>query len=425
MLPARLSSRSSLRSSLLASTAANPGFGHAQRPSAPKWTRNIASNTSQQPPPFAFVFDIDGVLLRGRDVLPAAKRALNILEGDNVLRKKIPYILLTNGGGVGEHERCEKLSAQLGLPISTSQYCQAHTILKKFSHKYADKPVLVLGGKLDTVRKVAHGYASSPQPICYADIPRLQDMAIKRPSPLWTSLRGNLQYGLSTHFQMRKSELRWYGPRATATPQFTIFQPVDFSKTPISAIFVYHDPRNWALDVQVACDVIQSGGIIGGPYVNLKDQDEPVELIFCNPDLLWKSDFDRPRLGQGAFKAAFQAVFQAVIGSEYPHVQFGKPTEATYEFAEELLKVRVQEMYGSSTRLSPHIYMVGDNPESDIAGANSAEWSSVLVRTGVYEPSHGPPPHLPTHYADDVEEAVKWAVDREMTRLGSHLTRSS
>ena len=32
---------------------------------------------------------------------------------------------------------------------------QAHTILKSQAHKYADKPVLVLGGNGDTLRKVA------------------------------------------------------------------------------------------------------------------------------------------------------------------------------------------------------------------------------------------------------------------------------
>jgi hypothetical protein len=32
---------------------------------------------------------------------------------------------------------------------------QAHTILKSQAHKYANKPVLVLGGTGDTLRKVA------------------------------------------------------------------------------------------------------------------------------------------------------------------------------------------------------------------------------------------------------------------------------
>ena len=35
--------------------------------------------------------------------------------------------------------------------------------------------------------------------------------------------------------------------------------------------------------------------------------------MFCNPDLIWKSEFDRPRLGQGAFKESFLAVYQVFI----------------------------------------------------------------------------------------------------------------
>lgn len=57
------------------------------------------------------------------------------------------------------------------------------------------------------------------------------------------------------------------------------------------------------------CDLIESGGVVGGPH--LPDHThKAVDLVFCNPDLIWKSDFDRPRLGQGAFREAFQAVFK-------------------------------------------------------------------------------------------------------------------
>jgi ribonucleotide monophosphatase NagD (HAD superfamily) len=66
--------------------------------------------------------------------------------------------------------------------------------------------------------------------------------------------------------------------------------------------------------VQVACDVILAGGIIGGPYDY--ELNQKIELVFCNPDLVWKSEFSRPRLGQGAFKTAFQAVFKVRSSSE-------------------------------------------------------------------------------------------------------------
>ncbi|RDB24812.1 putative CDP-alcohol phosphatidyltransferase class-I family protein C22A12.08c [Hypsizygus marmoreus] len=333
--------------------------------------------------PLAFVLDIDGVLLHGPKVLPAAKRALALLEGDNPFRTKIPYILLTNGGGVGEEERCQKLTQQLGIKISPSQYVQAHTILKSLSHKYADEPVLVLGGKLDAVRRVAEDYG-------YKKAFTTTDVLAWNPS-VW--------------------------PFHQASPaELDVVKYTDFSQTRVSAVFVFHDPRNWALDVQVLCDVLQSNGIVGGQYVSPEQQAlDPVEVIFCNPDLLWRSEFVRPRLGQGAFKEAFQAIYKALTGSTYPHVQYGKPTEATYRFAEGVLSDYVEEIAGVRRPL-PQVYMVGDNPESDIAGANAANWSSILVHTGVFDPQQGPPSHRPTHEVADVEAAVRWAIDRELAR---------
>lgn len=50
----------------------------------------------------------------------------------------------------------------------------------------------------------------------------------------------------------------------------------------------------------------------------------------------------------------------------------------------------------------------------DIAGANAAGWSSVLVKTGVYDPLDGPPSHSPTYITEDAEEAVRWAIQREL-----------
>ncbi|KAF9047367.1 HAD-like domain-containing protein [Panaeolus papilionaceus] len=349
--------------------------------------------TTVTAPPLAFVFDIDGVLIRGPNVLPAAKRALDILDGDNPFQRKIPYLLLTNGGGIGETERAQKLSKQLGRPasyrniISPDHYLQAHTILKKYAHEYHDKPVLVLGGKLDVVRNVAKQYG-------YERAFTTLDVLAWNPA-VW--------------------------PLHTLSPQErTVAQPVDFSSTPISAIFVYHDPRNWALDVQVACDVIQSGGIVGGPPIALSSQTNPVKLVFCNPDLIWRSDFDRPRIGQGAFKVAFQAVFKALTGEEYPYVQYGKPTLETYNFAKQILQDQLQHMYHGQSQ-PPSVYMVGDNPESDIAGANAAQWHSVLVKTGVYDTANGPPTHPPTHFADDVEGAVEWAIRREYHKFRAGL----
>ena len=64
--------------------------------------------------------------------------------------------------------------------------------------------------------------------------------------------------------------------------------------------------------------------------------------------------------------------------------------------------------------LTPYL---SQSSSADIAGANAAGWSSVLVRTGVYDPVNGPPTHHPAHEAENVEAAVQWAIDREVKRL--------
>ncbi|KAF7984261.1 hypothetical protein HWV62_16102 [Athelia sp. TMB] len=301
---------------------------------------------------------------------------------------------LTNGGGMSEEMRCQKLSQKLGTEIKPSQFLQAHTIFKATAHKYADTPVLVLGGKDDVLRKVAEGYGFRK---AYTTL----DVLAWDPT-VWPFHDLSAEERLST-------------------------KAVNFSQTRIGAIFVFHDPRNWALDIQVMCDAIQSAGIIGGPYIH--NQAKPVELVFANPDLIWRSEFERPRLGQGGFREAFGAVYKALTGADYPYTQYGKPTTATYDFAKRVLADRVGELYGMP-QLPASIYMVGDNPESgaliasaadvhtdesdrvDIAGANKAGWNSVLVHTGVYEPAEGPPRHTPTFEAENVEEAVKMAIEK-------------
>ncbi|KAH6914224.1 HAD-like domain-containing protein [Coprinopsis sp. MPI-PUGE-AT-0042] len=344
--------------------------------------RHTEAPSVSRAPPLAFVFDIDGVLIRGPNVLPSAQEALKTLQGNNRFGMKIPYILLTNGGGVSEAERSERLTRKLGVPIKESQYIQAHTILKNHAREYADKPVLVLGGKLDKVRKVAESYG-------FQKVYTSLDILAWNPA-VWP------------FHQLTEAE------RAAT-------KIADFSKVPISAAFVFHDPRNWALDVQILCDIVQSGGIVGGPPVPADSRTNPVNLIFCNPDLLWKSDFEQPRIGQGGFKEAFQAVHTALTGEPYTHVQYGKPSKATYDFAREVIANHFHEEYGLREAPS-QLYMIGDNPESDIAGANAAKWDSVLVKTGVYDPKRGAPTHEPTYIAEDVNEAVNWAIEREYLR---------
>ena len=64
--------------------------------------------------------------------------------------------------------------------------------------------------------------------------------------------------------------------------------------------------------------------------------------------------------------------------------------------------------------------MLGDNPASDIAGANSyqspngiTKWVSILLRSGVFDEDQGPPSAKPVVIRNGVEGGVAWALERE------------
>jgi ribonucleotide monophosphatase NagD (HAD superfamily) len=48
--------------------------------------------------------------------------------------------------------------------------------------------------------------------------------------------------------------------------------------------------------------------------------------------------------------------FQAVTGYEHPHVQYGKPTKDTYDFARDALQSHFQQHYGLSSAV-PNLWV--------------------------------------------------------------------
>ena len=99
---------------------------------------------------------------------------------------------------------------------------------------------------------------------------------------------------------------------------------------------------------------------------------------------------------------------------------FGKPTAKTFAFAERKLQAHRQTLLRSRGEENPKlekVYMIGDNPASDIAGANSYKspsgttWDSILVKTGVYK-SGTTPAYEPKALVPDVTAAVQWALKK-------------
>ncbi|ROW12436.1 hypothetical protein VMCG_00758 [Cytospora schulzeri] len=346
---------------------------------------------------FAFAFDIDGVLVRGKIPIPGAKQALETLQANS-----IPFILLTNGGGMTEAGHAERVGQRLTMQIEEDQFVQSHTPFKMLLDEYKDKWILVLGGHRHTVKELA------------------------------------AQYGFNKDRIITTSDVTKHHPSIHPFPEMTTAYHDqygnildDFShEQQIAAIFVWTSPRDWCLDLQICLDLLLSSqgrlgtrsSLNGDPRLpnHGYQQDGQPKLFFCNPDLEWATPHAIPRLAQGGFRAALEGVWAASTKGKAKLEAWtcGKPTTTTYEYAERVLEEYYRKAEPDLNNSIKTVYMVGDNPESDICGALLADenshltWKSCLVETGVHK-AGTVPDYPPTKTASGIWEAVRWAVKQE------------
>ncbi|KAK8104789.1 uncharacterized protein PG998_011822 [Apiospora kogelbergensis] len=296
----------------------------------------------------AFAFDIDGVLVHGDRLIPEGKRALEILNGDNELGIKIPHIFLTNGSGKPEKARCEQLSKILQNPVNTEQFIQSHTPMSALAEYYST--VLVVGGEGYKCREVAEQYG-------------FKDIVVPNDIVAWDPT-------IAPYRVFTEEE------RATSRPR-------DFSKVNIEAIMVYSDSRDYATDMQIIMDLLRSeNGRLG---TMAKDPiSQRIPIYFSQGDMLCPTEYWTPRMSQGTFRIGFEAMYRAVTGVDLERVVYGKPELATYKYADEVITSWMEQLHGEE-KLPENIYMVGDNPASDIIGGNMYGWNTCLVRTGVFQ----------------------------------------
>jgi ribonucleotide monophosphatase NagD (HAD superfamily) len=80
----------------------------------------------------AIVSDIDGVLLRGKNIIPGSdnllKRVLNETFTEHKLR--MPFVLLTNGGGMLESDKAKQMNEILGVDLSSDHIILNFTPLR-------------------------------------------------------------------------------------------------------------------------------------------------------------------------------------------------------------------------------------------------------------------------------------------------------
>ncbi|CAI0411619.1 unnamed protein product [Linum tenue] len=329
---------------------------------------HLQSRDQQQLRRFSFgvAFDIDGVILRGRVPIGGSPQALRRLLGDSG-SSKVPFVFLTNGGGLPEHRRASELSELLGVKILPSQVLQGHSPFRNLLKRYEDQLIVATGKGEPALVMSEYGFKN---------VLSLEDYA-----SLFENIDPVSQYKYwATKKPMDRSDL-----------SRNIVPTCDIHSKSVKAVFVVSDPVDWGSDIQVICDILRSGGIVGH-----KGGTQP-PLYFAADDLEYQAAFPSERLGLGAFRIALESVFNRVHHSPLEYVSFGKPNPFVFKNAESVLnQFQPADEHGGFKECGPvahpfeTLYMIGDNPFVDVKGAREAgqPWFSILTRTGVFRGEH-------------------------------------
>lgn len=285
------------------------------------------------------VLDIDGVVYRSHQLIEGSDTAIRKMK-----ELRIPFLFMTNGGGCSEEEKAKQLSELVGCEIDPSQVLLSHTPMRLLAPLYEKQNVLIVGTPrcLDVAK--AYGF----------------DRAIS-----------------ILQFQVEHPELvpyKQWDNLKKCTPGTVAFPE-------IAAIFQFENPEDVFSDVQTILDVLLAPRGQVGRFVS---STQSIPYFISSDDLLWATEAPLPRLGHGAVREMMSAVFESVTGHGMHTTMFGKPRAIAYAFAERRME-EVSAKLGWDPRNLRSIFMVGDNLETDIVGANArgGRWTSVHVLSGI------------------------------------------
>ncbi|XP_077582631.1 haloacid dehalogenase-like hydrolase domain-containing 5 [Stigmatopora nigra] len=313
------------------------------------------------------LLDVDGVVLRGGSVIPAARRAFGKLL-DERRRFRFPVVFVTNAGSCQAGQKAAQLSAMLDVHISPAQVVLSYSPLEMLTG-FHDKCVLVSGqGPVTDIARTL-GFKKVVSVEQLREQHPLLDMVDHDRTPAKTS---------------------------TAPPR-------SFSQ--IEAVLLLGEPVRWETNLQLLVDVLLTDGRPSSAYGRPSARTQ-LPVIACNVDLLWMAEAPSPRFGHGMFLLCLESAYKKLTGRDLTYeALLGKPNLLTYQYAEHALALQ------NRNRPVGTIYAVGDNPMTDVYGANlfdrylarrrgeappraagdpetsvsAARCRSVLVCTGVYE----------------------------------------
>lgn len=233
--------------------------------------------------------------------------------------------------------------------------------------------------------------------------------------PFSLSLSIGLLY-LSSHSSGYKKWV-WYKDFLAARPFILPFlyqgvQDIDpHYGDKIAAVFMMHEPHNWTEGLQLLCDVLLSDGVVTREGFT-RAEEQVVDLFIANGDFSYSAEFNQPRLTCGALTTCLEALYFRYCGRTLKKTVFGKPGTEYHQYAETMLESFFPAAEGDAPIKT--IYMIGDNPRSDIQGANASgdHWFSILVRTGLFKGENDA--EFPAKkVVDNVYDAITFILERE------------
>uniref|UniRef100_A0A673I1L1 Haloacid dehalogenase like hydrolase domain containing 5 n=1 Tax=Sinocyclocheilus rhinocerous TaxID=307959 RepID=A0A673I1L1_9TELE len=197
---------------------------------------------------FGLLFDIDGVLVRGRTPIPAAKQCFrNLVDGDG--KYKVPVVFVTNAGNSLRETKAEQLSHLLEVEVrhlTTGVTTNIHTL-----------------------------------PLMTCDLSTcVRDVGFKNVVTIDMLREANPLLDVVDHNRRPKDMI-----------------PPSKDLPPIDAVVLFGEPIRWETNLQLITDVLLTNGRPGNPVTSLHYPHIPV--LACNMDLLWMAEAKNPRSVSG------------------------------------------------------------------------------------------------------------------------------
>ncbi|KAI0978769.1 hypothetical protein GJ496_001033 [Pomphorhynchus laevis] len=375
--------------------------------------RHVSSSRFNHP--FAMIFDIDGVVLKGHSLIAGAREAIQKLNANN-----IPFIFLTNSDS-NEDDKAKQLSVALSVHIDPYKVISAYSPMRMFTSLHSKR---IVG---------------------FTNLVTLEDICSRFPE---------LDY-------IDKLKRHFVGFTPSVDPNESSDQ---FDH--ILGVLLMGCPILWESNIQIILDLVATGGNLSRP------RSYRLPFYVCNQDLTWKAAASRPssceaivsehvkqniktkifisyeselnanvnidihfslqlhsRIGHGSFVTVLEHLMKLTLGvSLQRDVVTGKPELITYDYLQALMRKHKLQ--------SRSLYFVGDNPSADIQGANnfrkylSNRYSavvdcenssdhehvhSILLKSGIFvdnDISSLPESEKPDFLCEDIYEAVNVAFTR-------------